>query len=227
VISAVPRRIAMFYPVLLRAGNRLMRAVSTVSRQFVGPLRTGLSYPGCSTRGAAEYPAPVLPVNGRVTDGARTRDLLSRATNRWSRHKGRSMRGFGGCDNDLTRADCHATAVWPARPARRQRIGGVRSAHSGRPSHTFLASKRPRRSADRTSWGRGTRLPEASCAAGRGPGPAPRCAPDCQAAPLCGRGTRRPPGIYPPARAGASSRNPRSFASSWPITRIMVPRRGD
>jgi hypothetical protein len=143
----------MFYPVLLRAGNRLMHAVSTVSRQFVGPLRTGLSYPGCSTRGAAEYPAPVLPVNGRVTDGARTRDLLSRATNRWSRHKGRSMRGFGGCDNDLTRADCHATAEWPARPARRQRIGGVRSAHSGRPSHTFLASKRPRRSADRTSWG--------------------------------------------------------------------------
>ena len=69
--------------------------------------------------------------------------------------------------------------------------------------------------------GPGTRLPGASCAAGRGPDPAPRCAPACRAAPPCGLGTRHPPGIYPPGPASASSRNPRSFTSSWPIA--LVP----
>ena len=73
--------------------------------------------------------------------------------------------------------------------------------------------------------GRDTPLPGASCAAGRRSGPAPRCALACRAAPPCGLGTRHPAGIYPPGRAGASSKNPRSFASSWPIAGVMLPRR--
>src|SRR5215208_6414592 len=32
---------------------------------------------------------------------------------------------------------------------------------------------------------------------------------------------------YPPGRAGAPSRNPRDFASSWPIAGVIVPRRGN
>src|SRR3712207_2623343 len=74
----------------------------------------------------------------------------------------------------------------------------------------------------------GTRLPAASCAADRRPGPAHRCARAFRAAPPCGRGTPPLPGTYPPGRAGASSRNPQSFASSsWPIAGIIVPRLGN
>src|ERR671913_1432034 len=73
--------------------------------------------------------------------------------------------------------------------------------------------------------GRGTRLPGASCATGRRSCLAHRCAQAFRAAPPCGRGTPRPPGTYPPGRAGASSRNPR--ASSWPIAGVIVPRSGN
>src|SRR5829696_4943117 len=73
--------------------------------------------------------------------------------------------------------------------------------------------------------GRGTRLPGASCATGRRSCLAHRCAQAFRAAPPCGRGTPRPPGTYPPGQAVASSRNLRSFTSSWPIAGVIVPRR--
>jgi len=41
--------------------------------------------PQLQSRGPAEYPTPVLPAKGRVTAGARTRDLLSSATIRCRR----------------------------------------------------------------------------------------------------------------------------------------------
>jgi hypothetical protein len=95
---------------------------------------------------------------------------------------------------------------------------------SGRTQQTPTESNVPFVGPTRRPGGRGTRLQGASCAVDREPGQAHRCARAFRAAPPCGRGTPPPPGTYPPWRAGASSRNPRSFASSRSISSVIVPR---
>ena len=98
-----------------------------------------------------------------------------------------------------------------------RRLGRAERAPGGEINCPRLTPPSQGRQDDKTSWGRGTRPRGASCAAGRGPGPAPRGARAFLAAPPCGRGTGRPPEV--PANLGGQALPQeihRSLASRWP-----------